>query len=61
MASKNVSEFNGEDDRDKTIPIKPCPVRRPSHRLRMGYLTGDNTGRSPRDGGRSWRGERRND
>lgn len=53
-----ISEYNGEDDGDKTIPIKPRPVRRASHMLRMGYLTGDKTGRSPRDGGAAWKGNK---
>lgn len=57
--NRRVSEFEGRLDKDKTIPIKPRPVRRPSHMLRMGYLTGDNTGRSPRDKGQAFRGERK--
>lgn len=52
-----ASEFNGKDDGKKTIPILPRPLRDPSLRLRMGYISGDESGNTKRDGGRAWRGE----
>jgi len=50
-----TSEFAGKDDKDKTIPILPRPVLNASDKLRMMYLTGDETGNSPRDP-EAWRG-----
>lgn len=54
-----MTEFTGKWDSKKTLPILLRPVRRAKDRLRMGYLTGDNTGNSPRDNGEAWRGERK--
>lgn len=58
------SEFEGRNFKDTTVPREPRrqgtrPLKRvlsASDKLRLVYITGDETGKSPRDGGRSWRG-----
>lgn len=58
MGDNRESEFAGKQFRDTTLPDRrPRPVKRPRDKLRLGYITGDQSGRSPRDGGRAWRGE----
>ena len=54
-----TSEFGGKWDSKKTLPVQPRPVRRAKDKLRMGYITGDSKGNSPRDNGEAWRGERK--
>jgi hypothetical protein len=69
--SNNESEFAGRQHLDTTLPREPRRLRRDqrlvrrrltaSDKLRLGYTTGDETGESPRDGGRAWRGEAKAD
>lgn len=59
MANNPETEFNGAMDGDTTQHVRPRPLQSASAKLRSVYLTGDETGNSPRDGGAARRGEKK--